>query len=106
MPTTPVDYVDYTFDDIFDEEYDKEFQGKYRYLQHKDTKVHIRCEDPYGFWYVTVEKGSIPDFLKGSYTSFDLALKDVNRWLRNKKEPYIPSAVQKKLDEKKAGASN
>jgi hypothetical protein len=34
-----------------------------------DFVVKQRPEDPYGFWWVSREKGQIPDELKGAYTS-------------------------------------
>lgn len=95
MPMKSENFRPYTFDDIFDEEYDKEHTGKYRKIEVEGNVIHIRCEDPYGFWYVSVEKGTIPDRLKGAYTSFDQALRDVNLWLKDKKRPYIPSEQKK-----------
>lgn len=95
MPTVKQNFVPLTFDDILDEDYDKEHQGKFRKVELENNTVHIRCEDPHGFWYVSLEKGQVPDFLKGAYTSFDQALRDVNIWLKNKKVPYIPSAEKK-----------
>lgn len=29
--------------------------------------------DPYGFWYIKVEKGRLPTFLSGSYTDWEYA---------------------------------
>ena len=84
-----------SFDDIFDDDYDKEHMGKYRKIEIDGNTVHIRCEDPYGFWYISVSKGQIPEKLKGSYTSFDQAFRDVNTWLKDKKQPYIPSEQKK-----------
>lgn len=91
MPQLNDKYLNMTFDDVLEEEYDKEHMGKFRRIPIHNNVVYIKCLDPYGFWYVTLEKGQVPDKLKGSYTAFDLAFRDVKVWLANKKEPYIPS---------------
>ncbi len=49
------------------------------------NKIRVTREDPFGFWYVSYEKGQIPEHLKGSYTSFDEAKKAINSYLTNKK---------------------
>ena len=95
MPSKNENFKPFSFDDIFDDEYDKEHMGKYRKIEIDGNTVHIKCEDPYGFWMVSVSKGTIPEKLKGAYTSFDQALRDVNLWLRDKKEAYIPYEVKK-----------
>ena len=95
MPAKPANFKAYTFDDIFDDEYDKEHSGKSRKIELDNNTININCEDPYGFWYISIAKGQIPDKLKGAYTSFDQALRDVNVWLKDKKEPYIPSETKK-----------
>lgn len=90
MPTTDDNFKPLTLDDVFDVDYDKEHMGKYRKINLKSGNVvHVRAEDPYGFWYITFEKGKPPEELRGSYTSFDLALRDVNIWLKAKKIPLV-----------------
>lgn len=96
MPMTKDHYMSLTLDDVLDEDYDKEHMGKFRKINLDNNIVHIKCEDPYGFWYISLEKGQVPEKLKGSYTTFDLAFRDVKIWLANKKEPYIPSLEAKK----------
>lgn len=93
MPMTPGnDFTPFELDDILEEEYDAEHGGRARRI-HMDNGniVHIKCEDPYGFWMVSLEKGNLPDKLKGAWTTFQQALAAVNQWLRDKPEPYIPS---------------
>ncbi len=96
MPAKREDFTPLTFDDIFDDDYDKEHQGKYRKVEIENNIVHIRSEDPYGFWKISLQKGQLPEKLKGAYTSFDQALRDVNLWLKDKKEFYIPSETATK----------
>jgi hypothetical protein len=96
MPMTRGDsFKPYTLDVIFDEAYDKEYGGKFRKIEMDNGNTcHIRCQDPYGFWYISLERGNLPERMKGSYTSFDLALRAVNMWLKDKPEPYIAETVQ------------
>jgi hypothetical protein len=101
MPIQRTDRQDLTFDDVLDEEYDKEHTGKFRRVKIENNTIHIRCEDPYGFWKVSLEKGNLPDYLKSSFTSFDQALRNVNIWLKTKKEAFIPSK-ELALDAEKA----
>lgn len=97
MPAKKDHFQPLTFDDILDEEYDQEHMGKYRKIELENNTVHIRSEDPFGFWYISLQKGQVPEKLKGAYTTFDQALRDVNYWLKNKKEPISftkPNAVK------------
>lgn len=87
MPAPRGNFVPFELDDILDEDYDKEHMGKRRKIELDGNVVHIDCEDPYGFWYVKLKKGQVPERLKGAYTTFDAALTAVNTWLKNKKEP-------------------
>ncbi len=48
------------------------------------NKYHIECRDPYGFWFIHMDKGQIPDRLSGAYTSADQAVSDINRYLATK----------------------
>jgi hypothetical protein len=34
------------------------------------TKATIRCKDPYGFWTIHFDHGSVPDKLSGQYTTY------------------------------------
>jgi hypothetical protein len=44
-------------------------------------KLVLKCSDPYGFWTVHYPKGEVPDALKGSFTSFIEAEKQVRSYL-------------------------
>ena len=48
------------------------------------NKIHIKAEDPYGFWRINLDKGNLPEKLKGMYTSVEMARKDVERYLAEK----------------------
>lgn len=49
------------------------------------NKLHCRCEDPYGFWYFSFEKGGkLPPNLHGAFTSFHEAQKAVDVYLKDK----------------------
>lgn len=47
---------------------------------------HIKQEDPFGLWYISREKGQIPESLSGAYTSFDKAKKAVDLYINAKKK--------------------
>jgi hypothetical protein len=50
-----------------------------------NNKIRMERKDPYGFVYLSYERGPLPEELKGSYTSFDEANKAVDVYIRNKK---------------------
>jgi len=95
MPKTREDFVPYELADIIDDEAEFENGGRLRTIEIDNNTVTIQSEDPYGFWRIKLKKGNLPDKLKGNYTSFDLALRDVNIWLQNKKEPLLSSLKDK-----------
>lgn len=37
--------------------------------------------DPYGFWYIRMDHGQVPDVLSGAYTSFEKARRAVEEYL-------------------------
>ncbi len=100
MPAVRENFKPLTLDDVLDEEYDEEHMGKFRKIEIERNVVHIKCEDPYGFWKISLEKGQLPERLKGSYTTFDQALREVNRWLKDKKEPLVYEEVLPKKEKK------
>lgn len=54
-------------------EYDRD--GKKREIFLSDGNVVIaESRDPYGFWYIRMEKGRTPDALLGTYTNAELAV--------------------------------
>lgn len=103
MPSVDPNFKPLDLNDILDDELDKEYMGKLRKIVMSNGNfVWIECRDPYGFWYISLEKGKLPDKLTGSYTTFDMALRDVNQWLRDKKEPivYETNVPKKKIEYK------
>ena len=71
--------------DLLDHDSDKDLANIRILDLDNGNKIKVTREDPYGFWYVSYEKGQIPESLKGSYTSFDEAQKAINTYLINKK---------------------
>lgn len=47
--------------------------GRVRSLELDNNKVNITRRDPYGFWHISLDKGQIPEHLKGAYTSYPQA---------------------------------
>lgn len=94
MPRTRENFTPLTLDDVLDEDYDQEHMGKFRKIEIEGNTVHIKCQDPFGFWYISLSKGQLPTKLKGAYTTFDQALRDVNTWLKAKKEPLVYSVKE------------
>lgn len=47
-------------------------------------KVHFRATNPYGLWSIHFNKGQLPEKLKGEYTSYEYALRDVLTYLGEK----------------------
>lgn len=95
MPAPRSNFVPYTLDDVLDDQTEFENGGRHRTIDIDNNIVNIKCEDPHGFWYISLKKGQLPEKLKGAYTSFDLALHDVNIWLKSKKEPISSIPLKK-----------
>lgn len=51
-----------------------------------NNKIRMERKDPYGLVSLSFERGPLPDWLKGTYTSFDEASKAVDSYIKNKKE--------------------
>lgn len=80
-----------TLTDILDEDLDKESSGKHRIIDLGNNKMHIKSEDPHGFWYITLAHGALPSDFAGAYTSFSLALAAANQYLTKKnKSVFLP----------------
>lgn len=54
-------------------------------IELENNTIYIKKTDPYGFWTVNFDKGQMPENLRGSYTSFSDAEREVLTYLRNKK---------------------
>lgn len=46
----------------------------------------IKRKDPFGFWSIRAIKGRTPNILDGTYTSPAKAIKEIDVYLKNKKE--------------------
>jgi hypothetical protein len=80
-----------TMSDIYDAGIDVESSGKHRVVNLGNNKIHIRCEDPYGFWHISFDRGAPPESMRGAYTTPEKALFDVNKYLAvKKKEAILP----------------
>lgn len=49
-----------------------------------NNKIITERKDPFGFWEIHFEKGRMPESLGGQYTSYDMAERDINIYLRDK----------------------
>lgn len=49
-----------------------------------NNKLNLKREDPFGFIYISFERGQTPDRLKGAYTSFEEAAKQAKLYLQEK----------------------
>lgn len=49
-----------------------------------NNTLHVKKEDPYGFWFCHYEKGPVPEILGGAYTSFDQADKAIRYYIQEK----------------------
>lgn len=73
-----------TFDDIYDEKVAEQFEGKQYVVDLNNNKIKIEARDPYGHWYITFSKGALPAEYTGAYTSLQMALAAVNKYLSEK----------------------
>ncbi len=48
------------------------------------NKAHLRARDPYGFVYISMERGATPTSLKGAYTSFTEAQRAVKNFIASR----------------------
>lgn len=48
------------------------------------NKVYIVREDPFGLWKIKYDKGKLPEYLSGFYTSADRAERQLLRYLDEK----------------------
>lgn len=46
-----------------------------------DFVVKHRDDDPYGFWWISREKGQVPEDLRGAYTTVAHAQEAINTYL-------------------------
>lgn len=47
------------------------------------AKIVLTRKDPYGFWFISFERGAIPESLKQSFTTIDRAYEAVQNYLND-----------------------
>lgn len=72
-----------TFEDIYDVKLNEEDGRKY-VVDLNNNKIKIEARDPHGFWYLSQERGRMPDEYSGAYTSMTQALEALNKYLSEK----------------------
>lgn len=73
-----------------------EAQDRVRTIDLGNNKIYLKQVDPFGLIYINFDKGQLPDWLKGAYTSFDLARRDVERYLNERKRGRVVTDVEAK----------
>jgi hypothetical protein len=69
--------------------------------------INFKLTDPFGYWYVSFEKGGVPREFDGAFTTFDYALKAAENWAKNHNQELsdtpveIPELKYKKAPSKK-----
>lgn len=48
--------------------------------------IYISNKNPWGFWSISLKKGTLPANLKGSYTTKDQAVREVVRWVEAREQ--------------------
>ena len=52
-----------------------------RTIETNGAKIFINRKDPFGLWYIAFERGELPEWLKGAYTSVERATADINVYI-------------------------
>lgn len=64
--------------------------------------MYAKRDEQFGFWRFNLDKGQIPQWLKGSYTSLSDAQKAIDKYMNELKEPVkAPQLTSKKTDKVK-----
>lgn len=81
-------------------------EPRVRTILFANNKLNMKRSDPYGFITLSLERGALPEFLKGNYTTWDAARKDVARYISEyekevvnaqPEKPVIPTLERKKV---------
>lgn len=75
--------VTYTIVDNFDNEATIDASEKTKLVEYNGRKFKIVSKDPYGYWYVSLEKGSTPKELDQSFTTLSAAMKKCEIYANN-----------------------
>lgn len=55
-----------------------------RVIELTNNKAHIKKSDPYGLWNISLDRGRLPDALRGQYTTPTQAEKALSAYLKLK----------------------
>lgn len=80
--------------------YTEDFHGENdasldRTYQIDNNVLHVKKEDPYGFWFCHYEKGPVPEILSGAYTSFEQADRAVRYYIQEKSKTLKATDIKK-----------
>lgn len=53
-------------------------------LEGTNQEIYVDRKDPFGFWYVSLKMGTLPEHLKQAYTTFEKAKVDVVRYIEDR----------------------
>ena len=57
-----------------------------RTLQVGGSKIYLRRQDPFGFWYVSFERGAVPAILDQAFTTLDFAYATIDTYIAKNAE--------------------
>ena len=52
-----------------------------RIVKSDSADIYLRRKDPYGFWYISFERGATPAYLKDAFTNPVEALKKIETYM-------------------------
>lgn len=73
--------IQYQVEKLYGTDSDPDREDRHRVIPlSSGNKIHLRATDPYGFVYISFDKGPTPAVLAGAYTSFMEANRAVEAW--------------------------
>lgn len=60
-----------------------------RTIETNGSNINLVRKDPFGFWFVSFERGIVPEKLQSAFTSLDAASTAINNYLDNHKTRSI-----------------
>jgi hypothetical protein len=57
------------------------------------STIHAKCLDPYGMWKLNYDKGPLPEYLSGDYTSLSEVEKAITYYASKKADKFEGSTV-------------
>lgn len=76
-----------------------------RVIETKRNKFTAERRDPYGFWFIKVEKGRLPTHLAGSFTDWEYAKQRILEYC-NMTHKVIEEEVKKRKEAKNGEATD